>query len=303
MNSLSKLEYVNCNVCEKDDAITFFRENNYTVVKCKNCGLVYVNPRPMEKEHNSNNMQQDEYSKYIRNYINNQTAHSYSSHKILKELENIYPEKGKLLEVGCASGYFLKSAREKGWQVEGIEPEYSMAKYAIEKLNLKVRISSIEKAQLPKNHFDVIIAINVLSHLLNPNQILKKFNFSLKSNGILVIQTGNKGSMLSKKKAEILGEFWLTPEHLYHFSENSLVLLLKKTGFKVKCMKRTHVVEHMFSEGILTINRSSKGKWYIKKLFLKYSIIRKFSTKLLKYYYSVFLNSDVCSLLCISEKK
>jgi len=297
-----KFEYVNCNVCEVDNAVIFFKENGCSVVRCQNCGLVYVNPRPINLSHGSKKTKKNEYSNYIRGYIAHQIGHSLRSEKIMNELEKIHPEKGKLLEVGCAAGFLLNTAREMGWQVEGIEPEESIARYAIEKFNLNVKISSIEFAKFPENHFDIIIALNVLSHLRDPKSVLKKIHSILKRNGVFVFQTGNKGVMRTKKKAEILGESWLTPEHLYHFSEHPLALLLNQIGFKVKCLVREHVVEHMVSEEILRLNRSTSLKWFLKRLLLKSDRIRNLSTSLLKFYCSKILDSNVCSLLYIAEK-
>jgi 2-polyprenyl-3-methyl-5-hydroxy-6-metoxy-1,4-benzoquinol methylase len=200
-----KVEYVNCNVCDVDNAVGFFKENGFSVVKCQSCGLVYVNPQPIDFLHGSKKTERDEYSNYIRDYITHQNGHRLHSKKILNEIEKIYPQKGKLLEIGCAAGFLLNTAREMGWQVEGIEPEESIARYAIEKFDLNVRNSSIEIEKFPENHFDIIIALNVLSHLRDPKSVLKKIHSILKRNGVLVFQTGNKGAMRAKKKR---GNLW-----------------------------------------------------------------------------------------------
>lgn len=295
--------YVKCNVCENDNAAHFFRENSWSVVKCKNCGLVYVNPRPIKNEYKSDEIKNDEYSRFIRDYTKHKNGHGCKFEKILDEIEKFSSNKGKLLEVGCAAGFFLDYAQKRGWQVIGIEPEESIAKYAIKKFGLNVEISTIESVQFPEKHFDLIIALNVLSHLEDPKKFFREIYSMLKNDGLFVFQTGNKGDMKSKKKGEILGESWLTPEHLYHFSEYSLNLLLSKTGFRVKHLIKEHIVEHLLSEETLRLNRSSKAKWLTKKKLLKYDKIRNKLVSWSKFYYSKILNADVCSLLYFIEKK
>jgi 2-polyprenyl-3-methyl-5-hydroxy-6-metoxy-1,4-benzoquinol methylase len=285
-----------------DNAVSFFKENGYSVVKCQNCGLVYVNPQPIDCLHGTTKTEKNEYSNYIRDYITFQNGHRLHSKKILSRLEKIQTDKGKLLEIGCAAGFLLDTARKMGWQVEGIEPEDSIARYAIKKFNLNVRISSIEFEKFPENHFDAVIALNVLSHLKDPKKIVKKINYILKKNGIFVFKTGNKGAMRTKKKGELFGESWLTPEHLYHFSEKPLTLLLKHTGFKIEAFFKEHIVEHMLSEEILLLNRSTSLKWFLKKELLKHNKVRSMIKFLLKFFSTEVLNSDVCSLIYIVRK-
>lgn len=109
-------------------------------------------------------------------------------------------------------------------------------------------------------------------------------------------------SSFSKKRAEILGEHWLTPEHVYHFSEYSLGLLLKKVGLRVKSLSRIHIVDHLLSKGVLSLNRSTRAEWMLKRLLMRFDKIRLALGCLLKLYFSKILQADVCSLLYIVAK-
>jgi 2-polyprenyl-3-methyl-5-hydroxy-6-metoxy-1,4-benzoquinol methylase len=296
------IEYVNCNICGNDSTEFFFKENNYTVVKCRKCGLVYVNPRPLDHGPESEVVEDELYTRYIREYVKHRKGHNLRSIKILHEILKFKPAKGKLLEIGCAAGFFLDTAKKMGWCAEGLEPEAINAEYANKQLNLNVKISPIESVAYPENHFDVIVALNVLSHLSNPKKFFKKISSMLKNDGIFVFETGNKGAMKLKKKAEILGEHWLTPEHLYHFSESSLALLLKNVGFRVKSLSKTHIVDHLLSKGVLSLNRSTRAKWMLKRFLIRFDRIRTILGYLLKLYFIKILKADVCSLLYIVEK-
>lgn len=123
-------------------------------------------------------------------------------------------------------------AHDHGWDVQGLEPIGANARHAIDEFGLDVKVISIEKAEFPDECFDVIVALDVLSHLENPAHFFMKVKRMLKDGGLFVFKTGNKGGMTTKKKGEIWGEAWLTPEHLYHFSEQTLSILVEKTGFK-----------------------------------------------------------------------
>jgi 2-polyprenyl-3-methyl-5-hydroxy-6-metoxy-1,4-benzoquinol methylase len=242
------------------------------------------------------------YTRYIREYVKHRKGHNQRSMEILHEILKLKPAKGKLLEIGCAAGFFLDTARDMGWCAEGVEPEAINAEYAIKQLNLKVKISPIESVDYPENHFDVIVALNVLSHLSNPLEFFNKVKVMLKNDGFFVFETGNKGAMKSKKNAEIFGEHWLTPEHLYHFSEYSLALLLKKVGFRAKSLSRTHIVDHLLSKKVLSLNRSSRTKWMLKRFLMRFDKIRLALGSLLKLYFIRVLGADVCSLLYVVEK-
>lgn len=296
-------EYVNCNICEVDDAEFFFKENQYTVVKCKRCGLVYVNPRPLDHGADSDANDDERYTRYIREYVKHRGGHNLRSMEILQEILKFKPAKGELLEIGCAAGFFLDSARAMGWCTEGVEPEEKNAEYATRQLNLNIKVSLIEAVDYPENHFDVIVALNVLSHLRNPIEFFKKVKAMLKDDGIFVFETGNKGALKSKKTAEILGEHWLTPEHVYHFSEYSLGLLLKKVGLRVKSFSKIHIVDHLLSKGVLSLNRSTRAKGMSKRLLMRFDKVRLALLYLLKLYFSKILQADVCSLLYIVAKE
>jgi len=298
-----KLEFVGCNLCGKDDSALFFIENEYHVVKCKNCGLVYVNPRPENNLDMDHDIHSENHLKYIQNYTINKEGMYLKAQRILSEIETIKKEKGRLLEVGCATGFFLNKAQEKGWETAGIEPAKPYAQYGVEEYGLKIENVLIEKAKLSDKFFDVVVAINVLSHIRNPTGFFIMVNRILKDDGLFVFETGNKGEMETKKKGEVWSEAWDTPEHLYHFSEQTLNRLAKKTGFKILKIVKKHVVDQALLDENLIVRRDSRAKWYAKQIIRKNYIIRSILKSLLRYYYINISKSDVSSLLLFTQKR
>lgn len=143
-----------------------------------------------------------------------------------------FKERGTILEVGCATGFFLAYARNVGWEVWGIETSEYAARYARESLGLKVLTGTVSTVNLPERYFDVIMMSHVLEHFPDPLNALRQMRSWLKHDGILVIRVPDIGSL----DAIVYGrnwEGWRIPYHLYHFSPRSLRAMLRRAGFRV----------------------------------------------------------------------
>ena len=156
---MSSLEYVNCNLCGGKDSKLKYRINSVDIVRCANCGLMYINPRPsgeiIEKIYNTN---------YFNNknfYAVNGNLYGYESYlsekgdiqrsfsRVIKRLDGYVSVKERLLEIGCAMGFFLELAKNDGWQVYGLEVSKDAAAYAKDSLRLLRRLS-LRPLWLPK---------------------------------------------------------------------------------------------------------------------------------------------------------
>jgi len=98
---------------------------------------------------------------------------------------------GRLLEVGCSKGYFLRMAL-KHFDAEGIDISQHVVDTLRPTLGYKVRALNIESASLPPDRYDVIAAFNVFEHLQNPRPVVEKTYASLKKDGILIGSVPNK---------------------------------------------------------------------------------------------------------------
>jgi SAM-dependent methyltransferase len=139
-----------------------------------------------------------------------------------------HPLGGQVLEIGCSNGVFLDLFTQ--WETWGVEPSGS-AERAKEKGH-KIIKNYFEKAELPENHFDLVIMNHILEHLDNPAWALARAHKLLRRNGLVFIDVPNFGGLGSK----ILGKHWpylLSEEHKHQFTQRSLTSLLEKSGFKV----------------------------------------------------------------------
>ena len=133
-----------------------------------------------------------------------------------------------VLDVGCSNGVFLDLFN--GNETWGVEP--SDSREAAKMKGHKILKTTFEKAELPKNYFDLVIMNHVLEHLDNPAVVLAKACKLLKPNAILFVDVPNIGGLGSK----ILGKHWpylLPKEHKHQFTKESLTKLLEENGFKV----------------------------------------------------------------------
>lgn len=138
----------------------------------------------------------------------------------------------KILDIGCAAGFFLKLAEEKGWESYGIDcSEYALA-YARDKLNLQVYAGQFPNVEWIKPlKFDVITMWDFIEHVPSPLATLRKTKMLLNPGGVLGISTPNL------KRAKLYGNHWLgfktSFEHLYYFTPAVLTGMLENLGFTI----------------------------------------------------------------------
>lgn len=148
----------------------------------------------------------------------------------------------RILDIGCASGLFIKIAKERGHIVTGIEPNSIMAKVAADK-GFNVINGYFPVAIPPTIKFDVIIFNDVFEHIPDVNDVLHHCNIFLNDTGALVINLPNSSGTLFRlakilAMAGVMGPWrrlwqvmFYTP-HVHYFNSNSLDSLLKKYNLK-----------------------------------------------------------------------
>ncbi|GJL77303.1 MAG: hypothetical protein NPINA01_02920 [Nitrospinaceae bacterium] len=138
---------------------------------------------------------------------------------------------GRILDVGCGDGFFLRSVKNIGWEVHGIELSGEAVHRAKNMGMAQVTQGTLDNASYPENYFDVIRFWSVLEHVHDPETTLSKVNRFLKPKGLLVLQVPNYRSIAARGTGPRWSA-WDVPRHLYHFSYRSLKTLLEKSGFQ-----------------------------------------------------------------------
>jgi SAM-dependent methyltransferase len=245
------MEYVSCDLCGLDNTRVFFKkkdkfgitDDEFNVVECRNCGLLYINPRPSVEE--IKKFYPDTYSwketleadSFLTKWVR-RLEKSYRYHLLKNEVSKVVKftgrSFGRVLDIGCGTGDRLDVFRSKGFETYGVETSDS-ADYGKEHLNLNVSKGNLFSVRFPDRFFDIVTLYNVLEHTHDPMRVCDEIHKILKDDGFLVIQVPNKNSLQHR----IFKKRWAAfdvPRDLYYFGIESLRSLLGKVGFTVTKM-------------------------------------------------------------------
>lgn len=201
------------------------------IVICQRCGLEYANPR----------LRSDRvvaaYSRAVDElYAEAGPGRMATFRRGLELVEKFCPERGRLLDVGCACGFFLRVAQDAGWEAEGVEPSAWSAEYGRSKLGVSITPGTLREVRFSEESFDVVTMWDVLEHMPDPTAELREVYRVLKPGGLLVVNYPNAGSLL----ARLAGRAWwfYLSVHLYYLTPHTLARLLEKAGFRVRAHRR-----------------------------------------------------------------
>lgn len=260
-----KNEIIKCHVCEskyEQHEIISNKERHgieLDCVVCKNCGLVFTNPR-MSKEsygHFYTTYYRDLYNYkfgknnldtlFHTNYVNGKSVHKF--------VEPFIEESSNILEIGCANGGLLKFFKEKGHHITGLDLGESEVNYGREKHGLNLIHKSIDDFQGDAKQ-DLIIMIHVIEHLTDCSETMQKIYENLSDTGLLYISCPDVDTLIN---GQIYKSDWLTlmqNAHTINFDKISITNLLGKYGFEL----------HYFEPGMNLIARKKKDSKFSYKL-------------------------------------
>lgn len=231
-------EEIPCILCGTDESATLFAEPPFRIVRCIECGLVYTLPRlpttSISEMYQVGYWRSAEAKNFgYTDYLRDRDRYLRTFHLRSKVIDHYKPSPGRVLDIGCAAGFFLKVMEAKGWETTGVELSAFMANYARTELKLNnVFTGTLEEQPFDAESFDVITLWDVIEHLEDPRAVLATAKRLLKNDGILVLETQNVESVF----ARLMGRRWhhyKFEEHLWHFSPTTLSALLGLESFAV----------------------------------------------------------------------
>lgn len=258
------MEKVNCNLCKRDNTTFLFSasnmnqgpKGNFNLVKCKQCGLVYINPRPSIEELSKYYPEQyyafgyEDPGAYIRRKVAGQGIR-----KFIKE--------GRILDVGSGKGLFLSVMKELGFESYGVEPSPIAADFARKNYGVNVFNGELEQARFSDEYFDLVTMWQVFEHLPCPLESLREISRILKKDGLIIIAVPNFSSF----QARIFRDKWYMldiPRHFYQFEPGTLAKMLSTAGFKI--IKRKYFINFVGLKGSI-LNLLLKAKQPGEKKF------------------------------------
>jgi SAM-dependent methyltransferase len=241
-----RLVSVPCCLCERADAEPLavgedfeYRTSpdSFLAVRCRGCGLVYLDPRPADAE-------------FRRIYPDHYHAFAFSEerfgliYKVRRRLEarrllsvcgDLAPD-ARVLDVGCGDGFHLGLLREfgqPGWRLEGVDLD-ERAVRAARARGITVHHGSIESLDLPEGAYDLALAIQTIEHVGDPPGLLSAIRRVLRPGGRLLVVTDNTDSLDFRVFRRRHWGGYHFPRHWNLFNPRSMRALAARSGLEVE---------------------------------------------------------------------
>lgn len=240
-----RLEDAKCCICNAVDAVVVARgrdfeyatsDAEFTAVECRECGLVYLNPRPGDDE-------------LARIYPANYHAFDFSpaefgfvyrvrewleARRVLSWCRGLSPN-ARILDIGCGDGFHLGLLRKYGaraWQIEGVDSD-ARAVAAAARNGLTVYHGFVEDLPFPGAAFELILLIMTIEHVANPTALLTTVRRLLRPGGRVIVITDNTQSLdRSFARTRYWGGYHF-PRHWTLLSPASMQRLAFSSGLEV----------------------------------------------------------------------
>lgn len=239
-----------CPLCSGKDWKLIYPLGVLRVHKCRACSMMFLNPYltpgGMAKIFSSPELL-TRVSAFFADYcedktwITPRTRAAYE--KALAECSKTIPIGGKIMDVGCGQGAFLKVAAEHGWRAFGIEPNCGKAAELEKEHGIRIFQKDFFSADIPQSEYDAVSTWDFIEHLPDPAALVRRCGLMLKPGGLLITATPNHFSFLDFSAALAyyfsFGKFTYplrklyTVDHTLYFTGATLRALLKKEGFEI----------------------------------------------------------------------
>lgn len=192
---------------------------------CRDCSLAFVYPRlsGLELESQYSPRYFEEKYDHLRQseYVNMEAWPKKVSFLLGQVSKFRRGKKGLLLDLGCGKGWFLEAARERGWQVRGLELCPEVAKETEERIGAQIYRGSIFDVGLPEETFDVVTMLDTIEHLETPVEALRICHRILKPGGVLMLTTPNLRGLGCRMLGSRAYAVW-PDEHIVYFGPSSI---------------------------------------------------------------------------------
>lgn len=286
-------------------------------------GYAIAVPRPTQQEldrfYRETYYREGVTSTYHVSYTNDELAQKRLRADCVVELlaQNLSPgSKVRFLEIGCGEGFVVKSAQTRGWDVTGVDYQSSPVKAfnpeVVDRVVAEDPNAYLDRLVAAGEKREVLVLQNVLEHVLQPEDLLRKLQALLSDDGCLLVQVPNDFSALQDLAAtqgRIDREYWfLPPQHLNYFNESNLPSVAKSGGFEIVDGITDFPIEiYLWGDEKNYTTDQAKGKFaHQARVSLDLFFARDGLLKYLAFYRAAFgvgLGRNICAVLKKAHQK
>jgi 2-polyprenyl-3-methyl-5-hydroxy-6-metoxy-1,4-benzoquinol methylase len=246
--------------------------------RCASCGHIFADPSPSPE--------------YIASLYSRVEDPSYDEEaegrarnflSIFRTLEKFRPAKGRLFDVGAATGILLALGRARGWTPAGVEPSGWAVARAAERHGLSLIHGTLDDVAESLGPFQAVTMVDIIEHTPRPREAVAKARALLEDGGLVCLVTPD----IHSPAARIAGKRWwhLRPGHLAYFSRTSLDRLLADAGFRVVERKRyawTFSAHYLATRFLPRAFASGRGASLLKRIRIKLALGDSFEITAMK---------------------
>jgi 2-polyprenyl-3-methyl-5-hydroxy-6-metoxy-1,4-benzoquinol methylase len=218
-----------CVLCGSTRLVRWKQIDDWSIDKCRYCGLAVLNPHPTDEEMFKT------YSGYWgyppKPTDPDEKAREVARQTVRVEIVNQLRVPGRWLDVGTGTGTVLARARQDHWDVYGCEIAEHLITYAAQEYDLSLYKGTLQTYQTPFK-FDVVSMYHILEHVTLPLDLLQAAHDRLRKDGLLVVEVPNTTSLDARLEGK-KWQGWSLPIHFFHFTPNTLTKMLEHCNFRV----------------------------------------------------------------------
>ena len=211
--------------------------------RCRACGIIFLDPQLSDEQitalYSKEYFEGDFRCGHTGSLFDDSTLADITDMPLVGRIKEFEPG-GVLLDIGCAGGAFMNSARASGFTVRGVEMSPDAAELARKRFGLDVITGDVHAGRFKDGEFDVVYLGDVIEHLPDPRRTFAEINRIMKPGALLAIacptQTNTLFSRLGFFAYSLLGKsvtVHMPPYHLFEYRPDSMHALMERTGFRI----------------------------------------------------------------------
>lgn len=232
-----------CPVCGRDGSRPAFMAGGYRMYRCVGCRTAFVHPVPGD----------DELARFYSQYHLSDTAGGLYD-EVEARMQSDFPAKvdlvcrragdrvGRLLDVGCGKGFFVKACRDRGIDAQGVDLSDTGVAYATGTLGVPAVCGDLRRVKGQLGLFDTVVLWATIEHLPDPIGTLRDIHDVLRPGGRVFVDTGIGDDWLDRLLPGV-AQWYDPPQHLFVFSARGMTLSLEAAGFRQvrldRCFERS----------------------------------------------------------------